>query len=527
MRGKCRTLVIAVSAFAWACGEPAAGPDGALAPSFAKGGVGRGWRKCFDANATPVTFGANWSLTNQNGSPNNLAGPTVDQVEVVKFEINNSCGIRVGSARAGGRRGDDDDDHGKGGRKRGSPLAVVVRDNQSTNAALSAAITRELIDAGAIAIVGGGASVTAPPAAQVAVDANVPFGTYQAAADALSGCTAAELADPAVLKSATPVYEAGHCWNHRGLFFRTRDSGYRLGQLGAACARETYPALTRAAIIYRDDDARPSGDGQRDRFVELGGAVLAEAGHSIVGAGTSVAGFKALLQTVTAGNPSLVFVGTNTTHLRRFIQAYVELRDDPTWTAKPANFNTLRFVSNGTLADNYSDVGATGRAVLVNQTEFLNSAWDPTSVTFQRWFALYQSYNPSAQPPSSSFYLAAYDALIVMALAVTAAGTTDGPAVAAMLRKVANPPGTVVCPGQWGKAFRLLAKGKDINYEGALSPVDLDERGNATGLALGLFKFQPDGSTTLVRTFGAGPQPACEDDRTGDQDDDEGDDDRI
>jgi hypothetical protein len=108
-----------------------------------------------------------------------------------------------------------------------------------------------------------------------------------------------------------------------------------------------------------------------------------------------------------------------------------------------------------------------------------------------------------------------------MALAVTAAGTTDGPAVATKIREVANPPGTVVCPGQWRKAFRFLAKGKDINYEGALGPVDLDERGNATGLTFGIFKVQSDGSTALVSIFGAGPQPACTDD---DEVDDEVDD---
>ena len=30
------------------------------------------------------------------------------------------------------------------------------------------------------------------------------------------------------------------------------------------------------------------------------------------------------------------------------MQAYVELRDDPTWTARPLNFSTLRFLSIST-----------------------------------------------------------------------------------------------------------------------------------------------------------------------------------
>ncbi len=52
-------------------------------------------------------------------------------------------------------------------------------------------------------------------------------------------------------------------------------------------------------------------------------------------------------------------------------------------------------------------------------------------------------------------------------------------------------------PGPVEKAFRLLAKGKAINYEGALGPVDLDERGSATGLAFGIFKVQPGGQQAL------------------------------
>ena len=88
-------------------------------------------------------------------------------------------------------------------------------------------------------------------------------------------------------------------------------------------------------------------------------------------------------------------------------------------------------------------------------------------------------------------------------------GTTSARAVSAKVREVSNPPGKVVCPGQWRKAFRLLTQGKDINYEGALGSVDIDERGNATGITYGAFNVQPDGSTLLSNTFGSPPPPRC------------------
>jgi ABC-type branched-subunit amino acid transport system substrate-binding protein len=480
-------LMIAFVLAAAACNDPTLAPDDRLAANFDKGGI-PGWRKCFDADGTPLLFGAPWPLT----PAGNTGANAVEQVEVVKFEINNACGVRGVTGEAG------------------SPLTSAVRDVQ-TSAAVSAAVTRELLAAGAVAIIGGGASVTGPPAAQAAVEANVPFGSNQSAADAMSGCTAGELADPAVIKSLTPVWGPGRCWNHRGLVFRTTTTAFSWGTAGATYARTTYSELNNAAIIFRDDDfGQPNRDAIRAQFVALGGTVLAEAGHLQT---ATVAQFKTQLMAITAGNPSMILGSIAGLRLQLLMRAYAELRDDPTWTTKPSNYNTLKFVWTSTLSGvDYSALPASAFAALVNQNDFVQTAMDPTSPAFQAWFAVYQSYNPAGEPPASAFIPGAYDAAMILALATTAAGSTDGTAIAAKIRQVANPPGIVVCPGQYRKAFRLLAKGKDINYEGALGPIDLDERGNATGLAFGIFRAFSDGSTAQVANFGFPPHPVCTDD---------------
>jgi ABC-type branched-subunit amino acid transport system substrate-binding protein len=46
------------------------------------------------------------------------------------------------------------------------------------------------------------------------------------------------------------------------------------------------------------------------------------------------------------------------------------------------------------------------------------------------------------------------------------------------MRYVANPPGEVVLPGEFKKAFRLLKQGKKINYEGAAGSQDFDIYGD-------------------------------------------------
>jgi ABC-type branched-subunit amino acid transport system substrate-binding protein len=463
-----------------------------------------GRNRCFDTTTAPVTIGANWQLTGIGIDPE--VQRAAEQIEVVKSEINGSCGVRVQAGKVG------------------VPLAVLVRDNQSTVAGATA-VTQQLIEAGAVALVGGGNSVLAPPAVQAAVQANITFGVNQAAADSLSGCTAAELGDPAVIKSATPVYAPGLCWDHHGLVFRTTTTGHLGGMAAARYARATYPTLTDAAFLFRNDDfGRPNRDGFRDTFVELGGTVLAEGAFPLQ---ATLDDFKTLLRTVTAGNPSIVAANPNVSRLKLIMQAYVELRDDPTWTAKPLNFDTLRLVWTATATSGtFSDLSAAALAALVNQSESVQSAWDPNSVGFQKWFALYRAFKPDAEPPVSSFAMTAYDALVVMALAITAAGTTDAPAIAAKLKEITNPPGKCVYPGEWKKAFKRLTKGKDINYQGALGPVDLDERGNATGIAHGIFRFLPDGSTTMVGTFASAPQQsACDTEREDGDEDDEGNDD--
>jgi branched-chain amino acid transport system substrate-binding protein len=280
----------------------------------------------------------------------------------------------------------------------------------------------------------------------------------------------------------------------------------------AKYARETYPAMTTAAFLYRNDDSgRPNRDGFRDTFDTLGGTVQAEG--SFILATSTVADFKALLRTVTAGNPSIIAANPNVARVKLIMQAYVELRDDPTWTAKPPNFDSLRFIWSASATGSFSDMSATALTALVNQAEAVQGAWNPDSVGFQKWFALYRAFNPDAQPPTSSFPMSAYDATIVMALAITAAGSTNPAAIAAKLREVTNPPGKCVYPGEWRKAFRFLAQGKNINYEGALGgPVDLDERGNATGSPHGVFRYLPDGSAALVRLLTSATQSVCEPD---------------
>lgn len=84
--------------------------------------------------------------------------------------------------------------------------------------------------------------------------------------------------------------------------------------------------------------------------------------------------------------------------------------------------------------------------------------------------------------PTSPFIANTYDATAVIGLAAYAADRKGLPLTPAnirdQLRVVANPPGTLIAPGQFQKAFELLQQGQDINYEGASGSLDFDEHGD-------------------------------------------------
>lgn len=95
--------------------------------------------------------------------------------------------------------------------------------------------------------------------------------------------------------------------------------------------------------------------------------------------------------------------------------------------------------------------------------------------------------------PPLPFITNSYDAAAVVGLAAYAAnqkGLTSTPEnIRDNLREVAGPPGTVIMPGEFKKAFDLLKQGKKINYEGAAGSVDFDKYGDVI-TPIEIWKFE-------------------------------------
>jgi len=109
--------------------------------------------------------------------------------------------------------------------------------------------------------------------------------------------------------------------------------------------------------------------------------------------------------------------------------------------------------------------------------------------------------------PEPGFYQAeTYDAFMVAALAMVAAGDTSGAAIDANLVNVANPPGTAVISFADGVA--ALEAGETINYEGASGSIDFDEFGNVGVPATRLLQVNAEGVWETVKTVDSSSFPA-------------------
>jgi ABC-type branched-subunit amino acid transport system substrate-binding protein len=101
-------------------------------------------------------------------------------------------------------------------------------------------------------------------------------------------------------------------------------------------------------------------------------------------------------------------------------------------------------------------------------------------------------------PAAVSYNLQYYDLLIVTALAIEAAGTTDASVWAEFVPLVAEAPGTIVYTYEEG--IEALRNGEDIDYNGISGEMNYTDTGVVSGL-FGVFEWASDSELELVATI--------------------------
>jgi ABC-type branched-subunit amino acid transport system substrate-binding protein len=402
-----------------------------------------------------------------------------EMLNVVVNEVNNGCGTFDGATLKG-----------------------ETRDGQDKSD-VSAAVTKDLLGLGAKFIVGAGGSAGTEGAVPLAVAAKVPFGAFSAVTDTVSGCSAAQLADAAITKSATPVYSETSCYDHQGYFFRTVPRGLTWGRTAAKFLLETAPTATRVVLLARND---PSG-------VPLmyGVRAVLEGAGKTVGAPTSfaanatVAAFEGILKNVAGTTaPSYIITNGRVGEIKALIIAYGNLLADTNFT-KPSGFDQIKFLFAASVRNDYTALSPSQLKIMKEQTIGLEPYWDPESIGWKAWWAVFQAYDVNGISDKHATPRV-YDAAMLMSLAMVKAGTTDGAEIKKHIHEIANPPGEVVYPGEYKKARALLLQGVDINYEGASGPADLVDTGDIVKTPYQVWGTNLEGDTRLIRTYEAAAQ---------------------
>ncbi len=252
---------------------------------------------------------------------------------------------------------------------------------------------------------------------------------------------------------------------HHGLYFRTIPSQaapmYRLGDYLFATGHR------RVAILEGDNAyAKSMATELRKRLEQLictdatpCAAISSEIHYKEPAPSTY--GFKADLDTVYGQYPDAVFLSSYPPEAIGYLNA---------WKSNLGSWK-VTWIASDTAAtrDVLENVGTTHTDGMLSAS-FARSGpgWDYFKNLYETTFA----------EEADARTAEAYDMIFLTALAINKAGSTDGAAVAAVMRDISNPPGIVVGPGEYARAVTLVKEGTDINYEGAAGPQDFDAAGD-------------------------------------------------
>ena len=209
----------------------------------------------------------------------------------------------------------------------------------------------------------------------------------------------------------------------------------------------------------------------KEAFEKSGGKVLAMVPHDEKAAES----YTAELRKALAGNPGALAAYSYPQHAKVYLKEAVEF----------FNFKNF-FYCDGTKS--LEIIEALGADIVEGQmgTAPGSLGGEPLEL-FNKYFE-----EEFGEMPPLPFITNAYDGMSVIGLAAYAAiqkgldPTSEN--IRDNLRYVAGPPGEVILPGEFKKAFDLLKKGKDINYEGAAGSVDFDKNGDVI-TPIEIFKY--------------------------------------
>ena len=115
-------------------------------------------------------------------------------------------------------------------------------------------------------------------------------------------------------------------------------------------------------------------------------------------------------------------------------------------------------------------------------------------------FASYWKKHVTGAKPYTGFEGTALDAANVAFLAALRGCSASPAKIKTNLIAVSGPPGVKVTYLQMAKAIKLIRAGKEVDYEGAFSPVDFDKNGDISSAVFEIWKYASAGTIDTLKT---------------------------
>jgi ABC-type branched-subunit amino acid transport system substrate-binding protein len=114
----------------------------------------------------------------------------------------------------------------------------------------------------------------------------------------------------------------------------------------------------------------------------------------------------------------------------------------------------------------------------------------PTSADAPAGPAFDALWNAEVGEPRQTYDAQNFDAVILIALAAAAGGSSDPASITENLQAVSGPPGDKYTFENLGEALTAAADGQDIDYEGASGPIDFDDAGDPSSASYGTWGYE-------------------------------------
>ncbi|MDA4893048.1 ABC transporter substrate-binding protein [Streptomyces sp. MS2A] len=258
-----------------------------------------------------------------------------------------------------------------------------------------------------------------------------------------------------------------------GLYFRTAPSdllqGEVLGNLIAEDGRKTL------GIIYQNDAYGTGLDAAiKETFESAGGQVVAEASFNV-----GDAQFDAQVATIKAANPDAVAV-VSFDQFRTIAPLLVN-----------AGITADKFYMVDGNTSNYGAEASTNLPVSLEGAQGTRPG-PALSDDFTERLQTYWTGEGNSTIQDFTYAAEAYDAVVLMALASLASGSTKGADIAAKMQEVSGGSGGGKACTSFADCAKIINDGGVADYNGYSGDVTFDENGDPTGAAIGIFKYGAD-----------------------------------